>query len=542
MALKRLVSTECRQEQRRVLDEIDNELFHQGWSAEAAVPAMPILLDILDAGGLNNDLQSRLLSLVTNLFVGFDDDSLPPRKLEEQPNFDGELYSTVNREGRRFLSLLNIPETRSAALRFFAWLPALAEESLPQLRRHCTSDDMELRAGAYTARALLGDMVADFDTSGPKVYHASNLAMCVTGGIAERNFLALLELSNWTTRESSDFIIYPFEFGLYAYACSVLMAAPSELRERFLEAATPGFLLDQVLFACRVRELEKLQRDLERVVWPGETRLRKAVNWVRRGGKEVKTASILSRLCSHNARALEELEELADLVCRDGLRSIQKGEEPVLIFLLRLVSINGHESGVVEALLDLLVRLALAQEESCLGTRGRTFSSNWDRECHELVAGEAQRFLPFLDSPDISVRVSACRAVAWFPGIEGSSLPRLRELAKSDLEAERIVSKISMALLGSPAPPSQEDTARASLVSIVSHCFVHPIQQADLERLVSLASEQMDWSLAPYSFDLLDFAAEAICRQSPNMLRQFLSQARDGPLKERVLAGLPTVL
>ncbi len=197
-------------------------IFHQGSRYEAALPAIPFLIELLEAPEVPD--KPWLISYLLALAIGYASDYLPrgyeiiklrkifefgPIPEEELKNFhdpeayrralkfDLDLYDAVRKCIPTIIDFAQSSdiETRQKAVCALAWFPEEATLSLPILRNILqTSTDLDLKANALIAIGLIGQDLPSDQFAKHIELMSSNLLKLKNVGIRTCAFLSICTL------------------------------------------------------------------------------------------------------------------------------------------------------------------------------------------------------------------------------------------------------------------------------------------------------------------------------------------------------------
>ena len=230
---------------------LDNELVHQGDRGSVALPAVPFVARLLAV--VPDPIRTSLIDLLLVMAIGFEGNCLGPRGIHGSSYYDEDLYNAVSNNAPMVVPFLSHQDERlrMEAARFCAWMPAVRELSLPEIREMAKSGSENERVTAYIALALLRDSQVEIVREPPRVHYASTLAYLETHPLKEAHLTSLCEMS----RCEYDPAIGSLgdidagahqDFSLMSYAVELLHRLGPSAINRFREVASPGAMLTQV--------------------------------------------------------------------------------------------------------------------------------------------------------------------------------------------------------------------------------------------------------------------------------------------------------
>lgn len=229
-------------------DAIDNlvlELEHQGGAYPAALPAIPILCQLLPflEPPERVSVTRLLISICLPFSSGFE-------LYNEAPLWEPQYYRLVERYSDCFLPLLDDSATTFIGSYAVAWFPRVGRPALPKLLQLSTAAPEELRMSAILARGLLKDSICIPDEdSGPRLRRLSAIAKAYGTGACEECLRVFIEMSTYvpsTNPVLEDEWLGPWGDSLISIAIEFLRRTDSRIKEQFLENAAEGIMAKAV--------------------------------------------------------------------------------------------------------------------------------------------------------------------------------------------------------------------------------------------------------------------------------------------------------
>ena len=284
------------------------------------------------------------------------------------------------------------------------------------------------------------------------------------------------------------------------------------------------------MYEAMYSSIEQLTRAIDKVAWEKESLLEKFVEGNVFSRKRT-VPDLLKAIAKKGSSEL--LAELHGQLIDQGDRS----ENAVLAVPFLGGLLPSLPTCLQPQLIEMLVAIGVGWEDECLGPRGVRGCSIFDLAAYQAVSQEAFSVLQLLPDLSADVRMNSYRFMAWFPIDSPELFVLLSEASESENLDEAVVAMVTRSLLGDLVEPDFGVYRRRRFASNAAFAYMNSIGEKNLEVFIEMSEHTFnlpnvgDFECNPFGFNLGEFAAEALHRQSPQILSEFLSHASEGPLK-----------
>lgn len=240
-------------------------------------------------------------------------------------------------------------------------------------------------------------------------------------------------------------------------------------------------------------------------------------------------ARILLEKIQRNDNAEAAIDELNNELWDQGDRP--SAATPTITLLCEMLPFLTENIQVQS--MALLVDLALGFEAEQLLEESPYQAYRIDDPPFRALDSKAEVFLTLLDSSNSKVRAAAARVLAWLPRISNQSLIKIRRLADSDIESERLAAVVAQGILKDSTVTISESSETLFYASNAAFCETHPIGERNLEIFLQLAEwtdrqEDKGVLIKPFDFTLPFYGASVLERSSEEILLKFRERAEPG--------------